>query len=63
MGNIFLSGECFGEFCLFFREFHGKISRNTECYQGLFMERLIIIFRERLIISLHQDHSSKVEIL
>ena len=30
MGNIFLSGECFGEFCLFFREFHGKISRNTD---------------------------------
>ena len=29
MGKIFLSGECFGEFCLFFREFHDNFSRNT----------------------------------
>ena len=29
MGKIFLSGECFGEFCLFFREFHENFSSNT----------------------------------
>ena len=29
MGKIFLSREHFGEFCLFFREFHENFSRNT----------------------------------